>query len=314
MRGTEHPAASGKLKGCLHIVRRLDGQPDVGNRIGVLVGLVVTPGPAFRGPEPVVVQGVAGHDPAKRALVDLAHDRRAGGILASRAQALLHHLGNSQRGFGAEAGLHPQLLRKLEGVAKLRPHAVEYLIAVRGADRQRTVAGQHWRRPVVPFEQQGRAETVTAGLLRKKVPPARLQQGVVVARHVAELNAPVRVKVVRHAVPDGRFRVGQPLRIAMHAQEVHPHLGELGEDRFVIVRAPGVEPKRMRSPGIDPAQGEQRPAHFIHLRQHRRYPRVRNCVAMQIEPHAELLRKTIRAVQRAKVVAADDQHQSAAAV
>ena len=66
-------------------------------------------------------------------------------------------------------------------------------------------------------------------------------------------------------MPDRGLGIGMAFGVAVDAEEIHPHLGELAEDGLVIVNTPGVEAERMGTPGIYAPQTEQWRAGFVYV-------------------------------------------------
>ena len=131
---------------------------------------------------------------------------------------------------------------------------------------------------------------------------------------IAGLHLAVGGNLVRRADPHQRLRPDAALGIRVQPEEVHPHLRQLAEDRLVAVAAPPIGPLGEIVERLNAAAVEQRLARFVQRGQFQGDLLVGHHVAVQVEPHAQVLGKTIGAVERADGVAAGDQQHGPAVV
>jgi len=197
-----------------------------------------------------------------------------------------------------------------EGVSQQGAGAVKDFVAVFGLVRLRAETQHDVGAVGVALKKLGSPEDELAGLPGGVTPVAT--KGVLITGWITELDAAAGADVVGQPDPHGWLGVGMSLGIRMQSDEIHAQLGQLRDNRFVVVGVPPVGTFGEIVEGLNAAKVEERLGVLIEFGQLERDSAVRNHVAVQIEANAEVLGEAIGGIERAHLVATEDEDHLAA--
>jgi hypothetical protein len=227
-------------------------------------------------------------------------------------QPLLDQVGDGQRRFGPDARLDAEAPGQGERVTENGRGPVEDLVRGLGGGRVGAEAVHHVVAEIVAFEKKARAE-MEAGRFFRLIAPVAAGR-VLVAGGVAEADGPVRAEIALPAYPDGGLGVGGGapfmagiLGVSVEAEEVHPELGQLAEEGFVVLEGPPIGALGKIVEGLDAADGEERVTRFVKLENGRIDRPVGDDVALEGEADAQLLGQLVGSVEDGRSATAGDQ-------
>ena len=229
---------------------------------------------------------------------------------------------NRQRHLRAEARFDAQVVGVGEHVAHHSARPIEHVVAGFRRFGPGTVADHHVRPVRVVFEDHRRSAHVIARSHGQVAPTRTSRRGI--KGGIALPHGPVVRHFLGRPDPDGRLAARESVgrrrgagqwiepaaarRIVVQTDEIHPHFGHLTEIQFIIVGVPPVGPLEEVVERLNPAQRKERLAALVQLGQLQRNPPIRHDVAVDVKAHTQGFCEPVRAVERADVVAADDQH------
>ena len=305
---SQYPATGGQRERCLEVDQGFLSQKQIALDHRDLFGIGAAPGPAFVGPQPVVIDGIGLADALEHPFVDATDHLGLGRILAGGPQPFLYQPRDGQRSLGADAGLHPQTMGIAEHVAEHSAGLVEGPIALLRIGRPGTAADHHLGTVGILIEEERRSSDIIAGFHRL-ITPARLER-VGIEGGVAPADLTILGHIFFGTDPHRQLRTGKhlgPFRVGVQAEEVHAQLGHLGHVEFVVVAVPPVRPLEEVVEGLDTADREKGMTLFVELGQFQGHLFVGNDVAVQGEADTQVFDQLIGAVECADIVAADDQ-------
>ena len=284
-------------------------------------------------PQPVVVERMRLEDPFEDPAIHVLHDVGIGRVSPGGDESGLQfrrhaaHPGlvdlcprrlQAQRQLGPHRGRHAENACVTERFVEHRTHGVEDRVAARDIGRQRLP--QHVGPVPVGREELARTAVELVGIPGVEG-PGLLPVGMRPGRRIGPLHRAIGRNVLGQTDPHrGLGATPHILRlvplgivtgVSMKAEEVHPQLGKLRDDREIVRGIPEVRTRGKVVVGLDAARRKTRNARFVDAGNVERDRRVRDRVEGETETDPEMLGIAIGPLQSGRrVVTTDDEHLS----